>query len=43
MKILRGIWSALKWFGRESFGLLTLSSPKPYDADCGVNVHGQGR
>lgn len=43
MKILRGVWEVLKFVGRESWGLLTLSTPKWDDAANGVNVQGQGR
>ena len=43
MKALEWIWGAVRLMFSSAWDLFTLASPKPDDAECGVNLGGQGR
>ena len=43
MKALNWMWAGLRMVGIAAWECLTLASPKADDAECGVDLSGQGR
>ena len=43
MKALNWMWAGLRLAGRSAWEFLTLAAPKADDAECGVDLGGQGR
>ena len=43
MKAWNWMWAGLRLVGRAAWEFLTLAAPKADDAECGVDLGGQGR